>query len=105
MHRELFAPRTNELPRVTPDELTARLGELPEGQLTCISVARYPGEHANGDHDYARLSELGGFHAAGAITADEIVRRYGSGSFRVSAYEFDPGRLRWEVLVDGLVAG
>lgn len=102
MHREPSVPRTNEIERVTAEKLAARLGELPEGQLTRISVARYRGAYAHGDHDYVRVNELGGFHAAGPINVDEIVSRFGGGALRVTAYGFEPDCMRWELLVDGL---
>ncbi|KAB2900869.1 MAG: hypothetical protein F9K40_08920 [Kofleriaceae bacterium] len=102
MHREPAVPRTNEIPRVTQDVLASHLARLPEGELTRISVARYRGAYAHGDHDYLRVNELGGFHAAGPVAVDEIVRRYGGGSLRITAYGFDPGGVRWEMLVDGL---
>ncbi len=102
MHREPSVLRSNEIPRVTPAELAARLGELPEGKLTRVSVARYRGAYAHGDHDYARVSELGGFLAAGPLNVDELVGRYGGGSLRVTAYSVEQGILLWELIVDGL---
>lgn len=105
LHREPSVPRTNEIERVTADELAKRLGELPEGQLTRISVAKYRGAYAHGDHDYARVNELGGFHVAGPCTPNEIARRFGSGTSRVTAYGFEPSGLHWEVLVERLDDG
>lgn len=52
--------------------------------------------------DYAWINELGGFVVAGPCSVDEITRRYGRGSYRVSAYGFEPAGLRWEVLVEDL---
>jgi hypothetical protein len=46
--------------------------------------------------------ELGGFHVSGPCGLDDIVRRYGPGSYRVTAYGFEPPALLWEVLVEDL---
>jgi hypothetical protein len=73
LHREPSVPRTNEIRRVTQDVLASRLTQLPEGETTRISVARYRGAYAHGDHDYLRVNELGGFHAAGPVAIDDIV--------------------------------
>jgi hypothetical protein len=59
----------------------------------------------HGDHEYARLDELGGFQISGPCTASEIRQRYGSGSYRVTAYDSASGGLRWELLVEGLMDG
>lgn len=105
LDREPSVQRANELQRVKPAELAARLAELPHGQLTRISVARFRERYVHGDHEYARLDELGGFHVSGPCTTREITRRYGSGRYRVTAYDFAPGGLCWELLVEGLVDG
>jgi hypothetical protein len=57
-----------------------------------IEVRRYGGTYPAGDDkaDYAWIVELGGFHLSGPGTRDEIVGRYGPGSYRVTAYGFDP---------------
>jgi hypothetical protein len=87
--------------KVHPDELACRLGALPQGEATRISVGRWRGPAMCGDdqQEYAWIIELGGFVVSGPCTTGEITRRYGPGSYRVSAYAFDPPGLRWEVLV------
>ncbi len=103
--REPSVQRAKELQRVKPDTLAARLAKLPDGQATRISVARYREAYAHGFEDYARIDELGGFHVSGPCTIREITQRYGSGSYRVTAYGFAPNGLRWELLVEGLLDG
>lgn len=72
--------------------------------MTRISVGRWRGVYPAGEDraDYAWIIELGGFHVSGPCTSDDITRRYGPGSYRVTAYCFDPPALRWEVLVEDL---
>lgn len=52
--------------------------------------------------NFARIDEHGGFHVSGPTSINEVTRRYGKGSFRVSAFGFAPHGLRWEVIVEGL---
>jgi hypothetical protein len=35
---------------------------------------------------------------SGPPSVDQIVERYGSGAYRITAYALDPPGLRWEVL-------
>jgi hypothetical protein len=90
-----------DIEKVDPDELSRRLDALPESQTTRISVARWRGPCVAGDDqaDYAWIVELGGFLVSGPCTTSEITRRYGAGSYRVTAYGFDPPGRRWELLV------
>jgi hypothetical protein len=104
MTREPRMPREDEVVRVRAAGLGTRLAELPQGKLTRISVGRYRGSFQHGEHAYAEVLELGGFHVSGPCSVAEITRRFGSGAFRITAYGFDPAGLRWEVLVDGLAA-
>jgi len=96
----------SDLERVQSDELVRRLGALPSGEATRISVGRWRGPAMCGDdqQDYAWIVELGGFLVAGPCAASEITRRYGPGDYRITAYCFDPAGLRWEVLVSDLRA-
>jgi hypothetical protein len=52
--------------------------------------------------DYAWIIELGGFHVSRSGSVDEITRRYGPGSYRITAYGFDPPGVRWELLIEDL---
>jgi len=102
MEREPRMVRANEIERTRSERLASRLAELPPNELTRISVARYRENFQHGEHDYPRIHELGGFHVSGPCSIDEITRRYGPGSYRVTAYGFDPCGLRWELLVEEL---
>ncbi len=104
--RDPRVPLQREIELVQVGELETRLAALPEAQVTRISIARWRGPCPAGDDrsEYAWLVELGGFHVGGPSTRDEIVRRYGPGSYRVTAYGFDPPGLRWEALVEDLTA-
>lgn len=102
MDREPSLPRASDLQRVKPGVLAARLAELPDDQLTRISVARFREWYPHGVHEYALVDELGGFHVSGPCTVREITQRHGGGSYRVTAYGFNPDGLRWELLVEGL---
>lgn len=94
--REPRMYRESEVVHVNRDELAVRLAALPAGESTRISVGRYRGELQHGDYLYPEVVELGGFLAAGPYTLDEIVRRFGPGGYRVTAYGFEPAGLRWE---------
>jgi len=102
--REPRVPLVEDIETVTRAELTKRLGALPEAELTRISVGRWRGVYPAGDDkaDYAWIIELGGFHVSGSCTVDEITRRYGPGSYRITAYGFDPPGVRWELLIEDL---
>jgi hypothetical protein len=97
-------PLDNEIERVNVEELARRLGALPAGEATRISVGRYRGPTMNGEdeQDYAWIIELGGFLVSGPCEPTEITRRYGRGSYRVTAYGFEPSGTRWELLVSSL---
>jgi hypothetical protein len=97
--REPNLPRRGEVPRAKPEALAERLAQLPHGELTRISVARFRGDFLHGDAEYLEVYELGGFHVSGSCAIDEITRRYGPGEYRVTAYGLDPPALRWEVVV------
>jgi hypothetical protein len=62
----------------------------------------FPAGEGDERADYAWIAELGGFHVSGPCMVEEITRRYGPGSYRVTAYGFDPPGLRWEVVVEDL---
>jgi hypothetical protein len=96
------SPLQNDLPCVHKVELIRRLGALPEGQVTRISVGRWRGVHPADDLEYAWIVELGGFLVSGPCTVTEIIGRFGRGSYRVSAFGFDPAGLRWELLIEDL---
>ena len=102
LEREPRMPRADEIERGRIEKLAARLADLPPGEQTRISVARYRELFQHGEYEFRRVDELGGFHVAGPIGIDEITRRYGPGSYRVTAFAFDPPGLRWELLVEGL---
>jgi DNA-binding transcriptional MerR regulator len=104
LDREPRMPRANEIEHARTETLATRLAELPANELTRISVARFREEFQHGEYEYARVHELGGFHVSGPCSVEEITRRYGPGSYRVTAYGFEPSGLRWELLVDGLRA-
>ena len=100
--REPRVPLQSDIELVQLPELAKRLAALPEAEVTRISIARWRGAFPAGVErsDYAWLVELGGFHASGPLKADDIVRRFGPGSYRVTAYGFAPAGIRWEVLVE-----
>jgi hypothetical protein len=104
LKREPRVARERDIEHVTRTALEDLLGAIPERELTRISVGRWRGQWQTGEHgaEYAWIVELGGFQVSGPCTADEIVRRYGHGSYRVTAYGFDPAGLRWEVLIEEL---
>ena len=87
-------------------ELEKRLAALPDAEITRISIARSRGRYPAGEGedlaDYAWLVELGGFQVSAPCTVDAIRLRYGPGSYRVTAYGFDPAGPRWGVLVEDL---
>ena len=102
--REPRVPIVDDIEKVTRAELERRLASLPEAQVTRISVGRWRGICPAGDDraDYAWIVELGGFHVSGPCTVEELTLRYGPGSYRVTAYAFEPSGVRWEVLVEDL---
>lgn len=102
--REPNVPLLTDIETVHRAELAARLASLPDSQVTRISVGRWRGAFPAGQDrvDYAWINELGGFHVSGACSVNEITRRYGPGSYRITAYAFDPPSVRWEVLVEDL---
>lgn len=102
LEREPRMARADEIERGRAEKLAKRLAELPAGEQTRISVARYRESFQHGEHEFPRVDELGAFHVAGPIGIDEITRRFGSGSYRVTAYAFDPPGLRWELLITDL---
>lgn len=81
-------------------ELEAMLAALELGKNTRISIARGFGiiDYINDGEDVRRLVELGGFIVQGPIGVDELLRRYGPGEYRVSAYALDQAGLLWEVI-------
>jgi len=99
MSREPRAQRLAEVVRESTEGLTRRLAELPQGRVTRVSIARFRGEWEDGQYEFTEVVELDGFLVSGPSTVDEITRRYGFGSVRVTAYGFDPPGLRWEVLL------
>ncbi len=102
--REPGVPLVEDIPQLKRSDLERLLAAFPSDRVTRISVGRWRGVFPAGEDqlDYAWINELGGFVVAGPCTVDEITRRYGRGSYRVSAYGFDPAGLRWEVLVEDL---
>lgn len=86
--------------RAQQHELAAMLNALPLGTNTRISVARSlrEDEYINGGDEVRRLVELGGFVVQGPIAVTTLLRRYGAGEYRVTAYALDPPGLLWEVL-------
>ncbi|MBA3465001.1 MAG: hypothetical protein H0T46_34015 [Deltaproteobacteria bacterium] len=102
--REPRVPLMEDIETATRLDLTKRLGALPEVEVTRISIGRWRGVYPAGDDkaDYAWIVELGGFHVSGGCTVDEITQRYGPGSYRISAYGFNPPGLRWELLIEDL---
>jgi hypothetical protein len=102
--REPRVPLVEDIEKVHRGELVQRLAALPEAEVTRISIGRWRGVYPAGDDraDYAWVAELGGFQVSGPCTVDEITRRYGPGSYRITAYGFECSGLRWEVLVEDL---
>lgn len=105
--REPSVPLVEDIAHVHRGELERRLGALPPNETTRISISRWRGQYPAGEEgaEYAWLVEIGGFYVSGPCSPDEIVRRYGPGSYRVTAYGFAPNGVRWEVLVEGLLDG
>ncbi len=86
---------------VKQPDLEAMLAGLELGKNTRLSFARSLGlnDYINDEGDETRrLVELGGFIVQGPIAVEELLRRYGPGEYRVSAYAFDPPGLIWEVI-------
>lgn len=84
--------------RVAADELERMLGALPAGEATRISIGHDCDDYMIEDGtEYRFLVELGGFLVTEPIGIEEITRRAGAGTYRVTAYGFDPPGLRWEV--------
>ncbi|MCX5748070.1 MAG: helix-turn-helix transcriptional regulator [Proteobacteria bacterium] len=102
MRREPSVARVGEIDRVRPDRLVKLLADLPENDVTRLSVGRMRAPHVDGDQEFINVSELGGFLVSGGCATIEILRRFGPGTYRVSAYGFDPAGIRWEVIVEGL---
>ncbi len=103
--REPNAARVGDIERIRPDRLASMLASLPDGEVTRVSVARLRDPMMYGEHDYICVTELGGFHVSGSCATIEIIRRYGPGAYRVTAYRLEPAGVRWEVLVEGLRDG
>src|SRR5262245_42672582 len=99
MAREPRVPRRGEIPRASAASLASRLGELPDGEMTRISIGRSRGDFQHGEREFIEIVELGGFHVAGPCSVDEITRRFGAGDYRITAYGFEPPSLRLELLV------
>ena len=99
------AARVGDVERVRPDRLATMLASLPDGDVTRLSIARLREPEMYGNHDYICVTELGGFHVSGPCETIEILRRYGPGAYRVTAYCLEPAGVRWEVLVDGVRDG
>lgn len=80
-------------------ELAAMLASIPLGINTRISIARSLGvdDYVDGG-EVRRLVELGGFIVQGPTSAEELLRRYGPGEYRVTIYCLDPAGLLWEVI-------
>jgi hypothetical protein len=102
MTREPRVPRRGEITRASAASLASRLNDLPDGEMTRISVGRSRGDFQHGELEFIEIIELGGFHVGGPCTVDEITRRFGAGDYRITAYGFEPPGLRWELLVSGL---
>jgi hypothetical protein len=104
--REPRVPLVDEMQTVHRSELERRFSTLPTTEVTRISIGRWRGVYPAGEDraNYAWIVELGGFHVSGPCTIDEIVRRYGSGNYRVTAYGFVPPAVQWEVLIEDLGA-
>lgn len=100
--REPRVYRDNEIEHINCEQLANRLAALPAGEATRISVGRYRGQYQHGDFVYPEVVELGGFLVAGPCGFDEIVRRFGRGDYRITAYGFDAPGLRWECIVSGV---
>ncbi|MGE0401270.1 MAG: MerR family transcriptional regulator [Kofleriaceae bacterium] len=85
---------------VKQTDLEAMFAALELGKNTRISVARSFGiiDYINDGEDVRRLVELGGFIVQGPVSVDELLRRYGPGEYRVSAYALAPPGLLWEVM-------
>ncbi len=95
-------PRDKDVEYGDIEKLATRLAQIPQGQLTRISVGRFRGLFVSENVEYNEVVELGGFHVSGPSTTDEITQRFGPGDYRVTAYGFDPPGLRWELLVEAL---
>ncbi len=89
--------RECDMPRASPAELARLLDELARDAPTRISVGRYRGTYLSDNVEFADIVELGGFHAAGGCTLNDLTRRFGPGDFRITAYRLTPPALLWEV--------
>ena len=90
---------TQQERRVSERELHDLLASLPAAP-TRLSIARDLGaDFETGSGSTRHLVELGGFVVVGPTTIKQIVDRYGSGAFRITAYGLEPRGLHWEVLV------
>lgn len=85
---------------VKQPELELLLRALPLGTNTRISVARSVStdDYINGGDEVRRLVELGGFIAQGPVDVNELLRRYGAGEYRVTAYGLATMGMLWEVI-------
>lgn len=102
--REPGVALISDVPQIQRSELAARLEGLSTEQVTRVSVARWRGVFPAGDDkaDYAWVVELGGFVSSGPCKPDEITRRYGAGSYRITAFNVDRRVLLWEILIEDL---
>jgi hypothetical protein len=102
-HKRPNTPQQGDIPTVSTDELARRLAALPQAEPTRISVGRLRDTAIGEDErEYHWLIELGGFIVSGPCEPTEIIRRYGRGSYRVTAYGLEPSGLRWEAIVRDL---
>jgi hypothetical protein len=91
-------PIEGDVARAQRGQLEALMAALPVGQVTRISIARHRGEFVLDGTEYMKLSELGGFHVAAPCGPEAITNRFGCGTFRITAYGFEPRGVRWEVV-------
>ena len=80
--------------------LAELLTSLPVGTRTRISVARDLGDFYAETGEARSVVELGGLVVTGPIDPAVLLRRYGKGAVRVTAYCLEPRGCLWEVLTD-----
>lgn len=101
LQRQDAAPARNPRGRgLRVDNLDELLATLPE-EPTRLSLARYATtDFGNQYEDALVYEELGGAIVEGPVTASELRRQYGPGSFRVTAYSLRERRVLWEACAE-----
>lgn len=98
--KEDAAPlRTTRAQERRVNNLDELLATLPTEPIR-LSLARFAMDFY-AEYEEGRIhEELGGFIATGPMTASELQKQYGTGSFRVTAYSLRECRVLWEVFAE-----